>query len=114
MLSFSLSSILSILKVLSLLNSVDLVIDKPGEYLRFTMRMIFRLSITWRLSTRFPVAVGDTLAYPLILLAWSIMGLLRNFQRTWRESNLIGGWQSASLSWYITLTAIRYIRLSER
>jgi len=77
------------------------------------MRMIFRVSITWIFSARFPAAVGDTLAYPLMLLAWSIMGLFRNFQRTWRESNLIGGWQSTSLSWYIIFTAIRYISSSQ-
>jgi len=69
--------------------------------------MIFRLLITWVLSARFPVETGDTPAYTIMLLAWSIMGLFRNFQRTWRESHLIGGWQSTSLSLYISFTALR-------
>jgi hypothetical protein len=85
-----------------------LVIDKPGEYVRFPLRMVFRLTITWILSPVFPLDVGHTRTYPCMLLAWSITGLFRNFQRTWRETHLIGGWQSNSLSLYISLVYLRF------
>jgi len=86
------------------------VINNPGEYLRFAMRMIVRLSITWILAAKFPNETGDTFAYPIMLLSWSILGIFRNFQRTWRESRLIGGWQSTSLPLYIALVAVRFNR----
>jgi hypothetical protein len=85
-----------------------LVIDKPGEYVRFPLRMMFRMTITWILSPLFPLDVGRTRTYPCMLLAWSITGLFRNFQRTWRETHLIGGWQSNSLSLYISLVYLRF------
>jgi len=85
-----------------------LVIDKPGEYVRFPLRMVFRLTIMWILSPVFPLDVGHTRTYPCMLLAWSITGLFRNFQRTWRETHLIGGWQSNSLSLYISLVYLRF------
>lgn len=73
--------------------------------------MVFRLAITWILSPLFPLDVGSTTTYPCMLLAWSITGLFRNFQRTWRETHLIGGWQSNSLSLYISLVYLRSSQL---
>ena len=76
--------------------------------MRFPLRMVFRLTITWILSPLFPLHVEQTRMYPCMLLAWGITGLFRNLQRSWRETHLIGGWESNSLSLYISLTYLRF------
>jgi len=70
--------------------------------------MGMRLSVVWILSSSFPIAVGDTKAYPIMILIWSLTGAIRNIQRAWRETHLVGGWESLSLSVYIGYTLARY------
>jgi hypothetical protein len=75
--------------------------------------MSIRLIITWILSIKFPNEIGQTAAYPAMLVCWSITAIFRNFQRAWRESHLIGGWQSTTLSLYIGFMALRYSSLMD-
>lgn len=86
----------------------ELIEDDVGEYILFTTRMIVRLGITWILPAMYP-QMGDSPAYTLMLFSWSVLGVFRNFQRSWRRTRVIGGWESESLSLYISLVALRYI-----
>jgi hypothetical protein len=87
--------------------------SKPGECLQrsmlFLVQMSIRLSITCILAVKFPIETGDTIAYPIMLLSWSLTGIFHNLQRTCRKSHLIGGWESKSLNLYIILTASRSV-----
>ena len=87
----------------------ELIEDDVGEYIHFTTTMIVRLGVTWILPAMYPCQAGDSPAYAMMLFSWSILGVFRNFQRSWRRTRVIGGWESGSLSLYISLVALRYV-----
>lgn len=76
--------------------------------MRYASDLFSRLAIIFVYVPRFPDEIGATWAYATMLLSWSASGGFRNFMRAWRESHLIGGWQSTSLALYITFTALRF------
>jgi hypothetical protein len=96
--------------------SLKSVMSKPGECLQrsmlFSIQISIRLWINCILAVKFPIQTGDTIAYPIVLLSWSLTGIFRNLHRTWRQSRLIGGWESNTLNLYILLTASRSVTLS--
>lgn len=87
----------------------ELITGDVGEYVIFIMQMMVRLGITWILAPMYPFEMGGSKVYSTMLVSWSLLGICRNFQRSWRATKAVGGWESSSLSLYISLVALRCV-----